>query len=476
MGRDLRRPRPVRSSIDSREVARAIRPRRLRRPALRPCRRRGRPRHRQIRARHLWRSRRNGGARRRLSCTHDANAWPADRYAGLPAPGPGERVILWLQNSHPTRDPGRRDRAQPDGRGARRRAARGDRPVRQPRRRCRRTAAGSRLAAADRAARRQACRAPALRDHRRRPAAHRPCQCRARRSAARSPSCPGSPTRSARVICCRRRSCRAANGRAYCCRRRWRCRRPNCRSPRWSTMPRGTRSRACRSAACRATTRPHCRSTWSPGGSATATAMSSWSTISLRVASGDGWLHALFRYRHRASGHAAETSFGAHVFNTILTYRDEPQSYSGRPPGLSTRLFLRLGDGRLRHAVPPDLSGVAAVAIRPARPRSSCTTARGSRSPAPLLAIPCSGSRLFRYHALFDEAARAAPGAGAYAVIRDPTCRLFGYHGLIRPGRRLQPRPYVRILTAALGDGRGAVVAVQKNGIVRCPIDRSRGK
>ena len=37
-----------------------------------------------------------------LSCTHDANAWPADRYAGLPAPAPGERVILWVQNSHPT--------------------------------------------------------------------------------------------------------------------------------------------------------------------------------------------------------------------------------------------------------------------------------------------------------------------------------------------------------------------------------------
>ena len=37
-----------------------------------------------------------------LSCTHDANAWPADRYAGLPAPAEGERVILWIQNSHPT--------------------------------------------------------------------------------------------------------------------------------------------------------------------------------------------------------------------------------------------------------------------------------------------------------------------------------------------------------------------------------------
>ena len=35
-----------------------------------------------------------------LSCTHDANAWPSDRYAGLPAPREGERVILWVQNSH----------------------------------------------------------------------------------------------------------------------------------------------------------------------------------------------------------------------------------------------------------------------------------------------------------------------------------------------------------------------------------------
>ncbi len=37
---------------------------------------------------------------RSLSCTHDANAWPSDRYAGLPAPREDETVILWLQNSH----------------------------------------------------------------------------------------------------------------------------------------------------------------------------------------------------------------------------------------------------------------------------------------------------------------------------------------------------------------------------------------
>ena len=61
----------------------------------------------------------------------------------------------------------------------------------------------------------------------------------------------------------------------------------------------------------------------------------------------DGWLHALFRYEQRNTGHIAETSFGAHVFNTVMTYKDEPQSYKGPPPGLSTRLFLRVGAPRI---------------------------------------------------------------------------------------------------------------------------------
>jgi hypothetical protein len=146
--------------------------------------------------------------------------------------------------------------------------------------------------------------------------------------------------------------------------------------------------------------------------------------------SGDGWLHALFRYRDRESGHAAETSFGAHVFNTLLVYRDEPQSYTGRPPGLSTRLFLRLGDGpydTLCHLIYP--------ASRPWRPISETQIvlydASGAEIARSALAIPCSGSRLWRYHELFDPATRARAGSGAYAIIRDPTCRLFGYHGLL---------------------------------------------
>ncbi len=145
---------------------------------------------------------------------------------------------------------------------------------------------------------------------------------------------------------------------------------------------------------------------------------------------GDGWLHALFRYRHRTSGHAAETSFGAHVFNTILTYRDEPQSYSGRPPGLSTTLFLRLGDGEydtLCHLIYP--------ASLPWRPKSATEIilrdAGGTDVARKSLAIACSGSHLWRYHELFDRKTRAAAGHGAYAVIRDATCRLFGYHGLL---------------------------------------------
>ena len=147
----------------------------------------------------------------------------------------------------------------------------------------------------------------------------------------------------------------------------------------------------------------------------------------------DGWLHAIFRYRHRESGHAAETSFGAHVFNTILTYRDEPQSYSGRPPGLSTRLFLRLGEGGR-----DTLCQLIYPASRPWLPASATRIILHDGSGREIarsdLAIPCSGSRLWFYHAAFDAATRARAGAGAYAVVRDTTCRLFGYHGLVGRG------------------------------------------
>jgi hypothetical protein len=145
---------------------------------------------------------------------------------------------------------------------------------------------------------------------------------------------------------------------------------------------------------------------------------------------GDGWLHALFRYEQRSGRHAAETSFGAHIFNTALTYKGEPQSYAGRPPGLTTRLFLRLGDApydTLCHLIYP--------ASTPWHERSVTDLIlhdrQGQEIARERIAIPCSGSRFFRYHELFDPATRARAGNFAHLVVRDTTCRLFGYHGLL---------------------------------------------
>jgi hypothetical protein len=149
--------------------------------------------------------------------------------------------------------------------------------------------------------------------------------------------------------------------------------------------------------------------------------------------SADGWLHGLFRYEDRASGHAAESSFGAHVFNTVLTYKDEPQSYSGRPPGLSTRLFLRLGEApydTLCHLIYP--------ASTPWHAQSTTDLilhdGGGHEVARERVAIPCSGSLFWRYHEVFNTAVRERAGAAAYIIIRDVTCRLFGYHGLLGQG------------------------------------------
>ncbi len=142
----------------------------------------------------------------------------------------------------------------------------------------------------------------------------------------------------------------------------------------------------------------------------------------------DGWLHAIFRYHDSETGHSAETSFGSHIFNTVLVYKSEPQSYAGRPPGLSTRLFLRLG--------PPPWDTVCHL-IYPAstpwhpysRTQLSLTRADGSEVANRDMAIPCGGSYRFVYSQVFTPEERAAAGDRAYVLIRDTTCRLFGYHG-----------------------------------------------
>jgi hypothetical protein len=366
-----------------------------------------------------------------LSCTHDANAWPADRYAGLPAPGPAERVVLWVQNSHPIPIPVSAIGLNPMGE---------DRVV---------IVAGSIAPFATRAVdvsellpgvawpKQIELRAgkhivrpryEVLEEGRRR-IAHVNVE---RADLVPDPGLPGLT---------------GVLGKGYLL--------PAPIMPRelWQTWVLPT-PMAVRQAELPIAARIYDSEGQEisrrffgrlPRAHASALDLDNVEGIDALDGSyghaelvydfsaggeGDGWLHALFRYRHRQSGHSAETSFGAHVFNTILTYRDEPQSYRGPPPGLSTRLFLRLGDRGY-----DTLCQLIYPASQPWLPvsetdiilydRGGCEVARSR------LAIPCSGSRLWYYHAFFDPKTRARAGAGAYVIVRDATCRLFGYHGLL---------------------------------------------
>ncbi len=144
----------------------------------------------------------------------------------------------------------------------------------------------------------------------------------------------------------------------------------------------------------------------------------------------DGWLHCLARYQDRQSGHAAETSFGAHIFNTLMTYKGEPQSYNGPPPGLSTSLFLRLGEGAQRsfaHLIYP-----ASAAWHPhSATRLTLHDAAGEVLAEEALAIACSGSAMVWPHEVFGAALLHRAGPRGYVMVDDRTCRLFGYHGLM---------------------------------------------
>jgi hypothetical protein len=370
-----------------------------------------------------------GGADTALSCTHDANAWPSDRYAGLPAPAPGERVVLWLQNSH----------AAPIPAGTIGLNAMGD----------------ERVVTLDEPIGPFATRALDVAELL--PGLAWPAQIEVRAGkhmvrpryevieAGRHRLAHVNVERSDLQPNSELPRLAAPLGKGYLLpapilpRREWRS--LLLPTPMAETQaelpvaalvydPEGTE--VARHGYGRL---PRAHRTALDLDGLAAPLGDGYGHVELVYdfsdgGEADGWLHALFRYRHRASGHAAETSFGAHVFNTILTYRDEPQSYSGRPPGLSTGLFLRLGEGdhdTLCHLIYP-----ASLAWRPHSATDIILRdAAGREIARKPLAIPCSGSRLWRYHALFDEATRRAAGAGAYAVIRDATCRLFGYHGLV---------------------------------------------
>jgi hypothetical protein len=144
----------------------------------------------------------------------------------------------------------------------------------------------------------------------------------------------------------------------------------------------------------------------------------------------DGWLHGLFRYEDRVTRHAAETSFGAHIFNTAMVYRDEPQSYSGPPPGLSTRLFLKLGDqGRRAFTV---LVYAASAAWHPfSSTVLQLVDGAGAAVAEHEMSIACSGSAMIFPDEVFSQDALRQAGRHGYVLVRDTTCRLFGYHGLM---------------------------------------------
>ncbi len=144
----------------------------------------------------------------------------------------------------------------------------------------------------------------------------------------------------------------------------------------------------------------------------------------------DGWLHGLFRYIDRESDHRAETSFGAHVFNTLATYKNEPQSYKGPPPGLTTRLFLRVGASpyeTMCHLIYP----ASKQWHSHSETKLTLMSIEGKGVAERSLRIPCGGSQLWRVYETFSPSEIEEAGAGCYVIVRDTTCRLFGYHGLI---------------------------------------------
>jgi hypothetical protein len=371
-----------------------------------------------------------------LSCTHDANAWPADLYAGLPAPAPGERVLLWLQNSHPAAiPPGSIGLAQMDSPED---TVLVDRPIapfatlaldlaelfpsaRWPRQfelRAGRHLVRPRYEVVGRGRRRIAHVNVERTDSRPDPDLPRLGPLMGKGHILPAPILPPARWRvdilPTPMATCQRELPLAllvydAMGRPVV-------RRPLGRLPR-----------------------DGCRAIDLDSILAEFPLPTAWGHAELvyDFANGgeaDGWLHAIFRYHDRRSGHAAETSFGSHIFNTALTHRGEPQSYSGPPPGLSTRLFLRLGFGRLGPEPLDTLCHLIYPASTPWHAHSSTDLIlhdfQGREVARRSVAIPCSGSLLWRFGETFDGSERRQAGDGGYVVIRDTTCRLFGYAGL----------------------------------------------
>lgn len=367
-----------------------------------------------------------------LSCTHDANAWPAELYAGLPAPGADERVILWIQNSHPVRIPeggvglnlmGRSeiawldreiapfgtyglDVAQllPEARWPQQLEVQAGKHFVRPRYEVFAESGRSRIAHAN-VERTDLEPDPRIRELGNLmgkgyllPAPVLPTD-RFRSTVLPTPMATCQTTLPVAVLLY------DASGREVASHRFGRLERSDSVALEVGELLNGARLEAGHG---------HMELVYDFGDGGEA----------------DGWLHGLFRYHDTASGHVAETSFGAHIFNTVLTYRNEPQSYSGPAPGLSTRLFLRLG------AAPLDtICHLIYPASNPWHATSETGLilhdAAGAQVAARSLEIPCGGSRFWRVSEMFDADERARAGEAGYVLVRDTTCRLFGYHGLI---------------------------------------------
>ena len=360
-----------------------------------------------------------------LSCTHDANAWPSDRYAGLPAPREGERVLLWVQNSHAAPIPA--GTIALDRMGA-------EAPVTLDR-----EVAPFASVALDVAALLPGLRWPAqieLRAGRHfvRPRYEVVQDGRTRIAHVNVERADLQPDRGIPAL---------SNllGRGYLLPF------PVLPRARFSTVVQPTPMAESQADL------PIRIDVFNPAGRLVAErflgrlprnhdlaldldeldAEGGHAELAYDFRDGggaDGWLHCLARYQDRASGHAAETSFGAHIFNTLMTYKDEPQSYNGPPPGLTTRLFLRLGDGPRRSFACLIYAASAAWA-----PFSSTALLLHDGEGAVIaesgLQIACSGSAMVWPDEAFGPALLRQAGPRGYVLVRDPTCRLFGYHGLM---------------------------------------------
>jgi hypothetical protein len=364
-----------------------------------------------------------------ISCTHDTNAWPSDRYAGLPAPSPDERVILWLQNSHAIAIPSAAMSLRQMGTEAAA-AIEGEIPAFATR-------------ALDVAALLPDLKWPSQIEllagrHIARPRYEVTRRGRARIAHMNVERGDLRPDPHLKRL-------PASLGRGFVLPF------PVLPTAGFATSVLPTPMSVCQ------TTLPLRIDVFAddgtrlaqrylgvlPRGHCTAFCLDSILSAKRLPAGGhaelaydfqeggeaDGWLHALFRYEHRDTGHIAESSFGAHIFNTVMTYKGEPQSYGGPPPGLSTKLFLKLGAEALR---------TFCVLIYPAsarwRPHSSTQlelyNSDGDLLASSQLTIPCCGSSMIYPSRQFAAADLKAAGDAGYVIVRDSTCRLFGFHGL----------------------------------------------